>query len=138
MCAFLTYFHFLAANHQLNISLKSKKSGKHVAAGTSEAFRKFLYFFQNFGSAPQSRTRREVHFGQGQHVCPGESRKSERNCIVMYDKYRMVYYNGNFGRGRSGGGGGEMGGRTRRARLRGHVHLPKTVEIRQPPVNSTT
>jgi hypothetical protein len=50
MCAFLTYFYPLAANHHPNVSLKSKKSGKHVAAGTLEVFRRFSIFFQNFGS----------------------------------------------------------------------------------------
>jgi len=40
--------------------------------------------------------------------------------------------------GQSGGGGREMGGRTRRAQSHGHVHLPKTVEIREIPLNRPT
>jgi len=102
MCAFLTYFHSLAANHHPNVCLQRKKSGKHVAAATSEAFQKFCIFRNNLlAPRPQSRTRRKVHFGQGQHVCPGESWKWEKKSIFMYNKYRMVKYERKFGRGRS-------------------------------------
>ena len=74
MCAYLTYFQDLAANHLPNISLKRKKIGQHVVAGALEAFCKFCIFPQKFnGTQAPIKDVLQGPFGQGLHVYPEES-----------------------------------------------------------------
>lgn len=113
MCTFLTHPQSPTANNLSDISWKSKKSSEHIAAGTWEALYRFCIFSQN-SAAPnhQSRMCCNVHFGQRQHFCPGESQNWVKKKVFSQ---KMVYYRQNFERGNSVGlkwqwGGGQAGG----------------------------
>jgi len=71
--------HLFSANHLPDPSLKTKKSGEHVATDKAEAFYKFCIFLQNWqhpvGIQAPSKHSLQAYFGQGQHDCPGESWK---------------------------------------------------------------
>ena len=103
----------------------------------------FVYFPKIWWCpGPKSRMCCEVHFGQGLHVCPGESQDCKKNCIFMHNKYKMVNYKQNFGREQSRGP--KKWGRTRNeqrmwhARSHGHMLLPKMVAIQDIPLNQPT
>jgi hypothetical protein len=125
MFAFFTYFQSVAANHLPNVSQKGKKSGEHVAAGTSEAVCKFCIFpTKPAASRPQARTCPKFHLRQRQHVCPGGKSKLRKKSIFVYDKYKIVYYEQNFSRGQARETkrrGRRRGGRRTRHDPRGHV-----------------
>ena len=84
-------------------SLKRKKIGQHVAAGTLEAFCKFCIFPK---PRPQSRMHCKVHFRQGLHVCPEESWKWKKDSFSHIIKTNTILWSKFLGGNKAGGWSG--------------------------------
>ena len=124
MCAHLTYFQVLAANHLPNISLERKKIGQHVVAGALEAVCKFCIFPQKFNDTQAPiKDVLQGPFGTRTACLPrGKLELKEKIAFPHIINTNSVLRGEILGRNKAGGrsgGGRRKGGRGRDAR--GHV-----------------
>ena len=122
---------------------EEKKNRSTCSSRCIRGILQVLYFCQKFNStqAPIKDAPRSP-FWTRTACLPGGKLELKKNAFSRIIKTNSVlrgkFLGGNTAGGRSGGGRRKRREETRRARSRGHVHLPFSVAIRDIPLNHST